>query len=45
MIDIGCGNARYSSTFLNNVVREATFLDLSEDMLTSTQKNVANIAI
>ncbi|GAA0054731.1 UNVERIFIED_CONTAM: methyltransferase [Streptococcus canis] len=43
MIDIGCGNARYSSTFLNNVVREATFLDLSEDMLTSTQKNVANI--
>lgn len=40
MIDIGCGNAKYSSQWTKYVSEKNTFLDISKDMLQSANQNV-----
>lgn len=39
MIDIGCGNAQYSSRWLKYIKETATFLDISENMIKCARKN------
>lgn len=41
MIDIGCGNAQYSSQWVDFVSEKATFLDISREMLLSADRNLA----
>lgn len=38
--DLGCGNAFYSNKFINNIVGNAYFCDISNDLLCEAQSNI-----
>ena len=40
MLDIGCGNAQYSSRWLKYLKKSATFMDISQDLLNVASKNI-----